>query len=201
MKLKSNQPFLFRPAVVSVIVVFIFILSAAGSFKTIAPLDPPADSLELMLPDSIIIKASELKGIKYRYGGMDLSGFDCSGFTSFVYKMFDIILPHSSREQYKLGAQINPEEIRKADLLFFKGRSLQSKHVGHVGIAVSDWENGNVYFIHASSLKGIKIDSLRSSYYKPRFIGASRIIYSNPIRLAKPLLPNFLHGIPQPADR
>src|SRR5690606_37287292 len=117
--------------------------------------------------------ASQLEGVRYRYGGTDLKGFDCSGFTSFVYKMYDIVLPRSSREQYRQCRKICDEQIRKADLLFFKGRNAAVETVGHVGIAISNWRDGNVLFIHASR-HGVKVDSLGNPYYKRRFIGAGR---------------------------
>lgn len=172
-----------------ILVIAGFVFCTAGNFKTVGPTGSTPDTVDHVAPDSIIHLAGQLQGIKYRYGGMDLSGFDCSGFTSFVYKMYHIILPRSSREQYSHGRKICDGQIRKADLLFFKGRNINSQIVGHVGIAISNWHDDNVIFIHASSQNGIKIENLRNSYFKRRYIGAARVLFTSDIQAAEALSP------------
>jgi hypothetical protein len=160
-------------------VMFIILLFALSSNHFKFHISEPEihDSVVIFLPDSIIAYATALNGIRYRYGGSDKSGFDCSGFTSYVFSKHDIHLPRSSRDQYQVGARLDPQEIKRADLLFFKGRNAQSRMVGHVGIAICDWDDGDdVFFIHASTRGGIKIDSLSNPYYKVRYVGAARII-------------------------
>lgn len=125
--------------------------------------------------DSLINFALALDGIPYQYAGTSLQGFDCSGFTYFVYNEFDISIPRSSRQQFSVGAPVNREEIKKGDLLFFKGPS--SETVGHVGIAITDHED-KLVFIHSSSGgggRGVTLDSLSHPHYTARFLGARRI--------------------------
>lgn len=113
-------------------------------------------------------------GKRYRHGAKGPSSFDCSGFSSYVYKQFGYNLSPSSRAQYTQGVSVGRKELRKGDLVFFTSRS-SGKNVGHVGIVVSaDNETGKFKFIHAS-IKGVKIDDC-VGYYEGRYIGARRII-------------------------
>ncbi len=111
--------------------------------------------------------------LKYKYvsgGETPDTGFDCSGFTKYVYKHFGITLSRSSSAQAQNGVAVEKSELQAGDLLIFNGDSNTS--VGHVGIYMGD---GN--FIHASNPKdGVKITGLSTSYYKTRYVGARRVI-------------------------
>lgn len=108
-------------------------------------------------------------GVPYKYGGKDESGFDCSGFTSYVYdKTFGIRVPPYSVDQYKMGRSVNDEEMKFGDLVFF---NTTGRIPSHVGIYV-----GSQRFAHSSTQKGVVISSLNSNYYKRRFLGARRLI-------------------------
>lgn len=131
--------------------------------------------MDLTMQEQLISYALTLKGINYQSGGIDQDGFDCSGFTFFVFKKFGYELPHSSYWQFEAGKEIDTQKIEKADLVFFKGRDITSERIGHVGIAISASKNDNFAFIHASSSNGIIIDSLNDFYYQTRFIGAKRM--------------------------
>ena len=101
--------------------------------------------------------------------------FDCSGFTSYVFRNFDINLSPSSKMQYTQGRGIDVTEVRPGDLLFFTSPR-NRKGVGHVGMAVKV-EDGNITFIHASCKEGVKYNSYPSDdYYRRSFIGARRVI-------------------------
>lgn len=130
------------------------------------------------LADSLIVFAEKYLGIHYKYGGITSSGFDCSGFTYFVFDNFGISLPHSSRDQALKGQSLQKDEICKGDLLFFKGRNKSSSRIGHVGLAVENCDTA-IRFIHASSHKGITYDYTTSTYYAQRYLGAKRIIGVN----------------------
>lgn len=128
------------------------------------------------LASQIIDYADRYLGRPYRSGAKGPSAFDCSGFTSYVFRNYDISLSPSSRTQYTQGRKISKDEIRPGDLLFFSGRR-GGKTVGHVALAVDVDENGIVKFIHAASSKGITYDTYPDGgYYSQRFIGARRVI-------------------------
>ena len=113
-------------------------------------------------------------GKRYVHGAKGPNQFDCSGFTSYVYRQFGYSISPASRAQYTEGVEVKREDLRKGDLVFFTSRR-SGKNVGHVGIVVSaDNQKGTFKFIHAS-VKGVKISEFEG-YYVPRYIGARRII-------------------------
>lgn len=128
------------------------------------------------LANQIIDYATTHLGRPYRSGAKGPTAFDCSGFTSYVFKNYGIQLSTSSRDQYNQGEKIANDEIRPGDLLFFSGRR-NGKTVGHVALAVDVDDNGNVKFIHAASSKGIRYDSYPDGgYYSQRYMGARRVL-------------------------
>jgi cell wall-associated NlpC family hydrolase len=107
-------------------------------------------------------------GARYCYGGSGSRGFDCSGFTSYIYRQHGISLPHNSAAQYRVGKPVSRSELRPGDLVFFRTRG---NRISHVGIYI-----GNGKFVHASSARGrVRIDTLTSGYYHQRYVGARRI--------------------------
>ncbi|MEK4848846.1 C40 family peptidase [Paenibacillus sp. FSL H7-0756] len=115
--------------------------------------------------DKVIDKAI---GTKYVSGGTSTNGFDCSGFTMYVFDKIGINLPHQSGSQYQMGTAVSRDEMRPGDLVFF---NTNGKGVSHVGVYVGDGE-----FAHASSSRGVTISSLSDSYYVNRYVGAKRIM-------------------------
>ncbi|MFZ5898134.1 MAG: LysM peptidoglycan-binding domain-containing protein [Bacillota bacterium] len=107
-------------------------------------------------------------GKPYVWGSSGPDGFDCSGFTSYVFKQFGISLSHSSYEQFKQGVSVSSDELQPGDLVFF---TTYSKGASHVGIYTGDGQ-----FIHASSSKGITYTSMSDSWYGPRYLGARRML-------------------------
>lgn len=114
---------------------------------------------------SIVGFARHLLGVRYSYGGASpSSGFDCSGFTQFVYAHFGIELPHYSGSQFTLGRRVARAALRPGDLVFFDG-------LGHVGIYL-----GGGRFIHAPhSGTRVSINSL-AGWYDARYDGARRLL-------------------------
>lgn len=113
-------------------------------------------------------------GKRYVHGAKGPNQFDCSGFTSYVYRQFGYTISPASRAQYTEGVAVDRKDLRKGDLVFFTSRR-SGHNVGHVGIVVSaDNDKGSFKFIHAS-VKGVKISDFEG-YYVPRYIGARRII-------------------------
>lgn len=121
--------------------------------------------------EAVVEYAKQYLGYKYVSGGTSPStGFDCSGFTQYVYKHFGITINRVSKDQNKNGVAVAKSNLQPGDLLIFNGES--NKSIGHVGIYI-----GSGSFIHASNPKGgVKIDSISSSYYSVRYVGARRVI-------------------------
>ena len=111
----------------------------------------------------IVKYAEKFIGVRYSYGGTTPStGFDCSGFTRFVYAHFGIVLPHWSGSQYGLGRRVSRTRLRPGDLVFFDG-------LGHVGIYI-----GSNQFIHAPHTgTDVSIDTLS---HHGSYVGARRLI-------------------------
>ena len=122
--------------------------------------------------------ASKFIGTRYRSGASGPSAFDCSGFTSYVYKNFGITLSRSSRTQYLEGEKVSNNNVKPGDLLFFSSRGSGRGRVGHVAMVVSvDNEAGTCRFIHASTKRGVVYQNFPDGgYYQRNFIGARRII-------------------------
>jgi cell wall-associated NlpC family hydrolase len=112
--------------------------------------------------------ALALRGSPYRNGGGDPSGFDCSGFTQYVFAQYGIALPRDVRAQYRVGKLIKPEELTAGDIVFF---TTTEPGPSHVAIAI-----GGDEFVHAPSSAGVvRVEHLSSSYWSPRFLGARRV--------------------------
>lgn len=119
-------------------------------------------------PSKLVSVVNAVKGTPYKMGGISTVGFDCSGFTKYVFKKFGVNISRSSAAQYKMGTAVSKSNLKEGDLVFF---NTFGKGVSHVGIYI-----GNGKFAHASSSKGIAVDNLNSSYYKKRYVGAKRVL-------------------------
>jgi len=112
--------------------------------------------------------ALSLRGIPYRNGGTDPNGFDCSGFTQYVFAQHGISIPREVREQFRVGSSVQPDQLVAGDLLFF---ATTDPGASHVGISI-----GGDEFVHAPSSTGVvRVEHLGSSYWSPRFLGARRV--------------------------
>lgn len=139
--------------------------NTATSSKTRSASKSPAVSGSQPAP---VRRALGYLGTRYRYGGSSSRGFDCSGFTSYIYRQHGISLPHNSAAQYRVGKPVRRSELRPGDLVFFRTRG---SRISHVGIYI-----GNGQFVHASSARGrVRVDTLNSGYYHQRYVGARRI--------------------------
>jgi murein DD-endopeptidase / murein LD-carboxypeptidase len=110
----------------------------------------------------------DAKGTSYRSGGTTLDGFDCSGFTMYVFNKLGIKLPHQSGSQFKMGSSVSRDEMRAGDLVFF---NTTGRGISHVGIFMGEGK-----FAHSSSSRGVIISSLNESYYANCYVGAKRIM-------------------------
>jgi cell wall-associated NlpC family hydrolase len=145
------------------------VLIAFGAVRTAGALAKPVPdhhpTIVAQEQASIVGFARRLVGVRYSYGGSSpASGFDCSGFTRFVYAHFGIDLPHYAGAQYDLGRGVSRAALKPGDLVFFDG-------LGHVGIYV-----GGGRFIHAPHTgTSVSIDPL-DGWYGARYDGARRIV-------------------------
>jgi hypothetical protein len=143
------------------------------------PLDDPAeapdlpDSKEVLLRKEAVDYAKTFLGTKYKLGGTSpRSGFDCSGFTSYVMKQVDIALSRTSQEQENNGDKVRLKKVQPGDLIFYRRTPLGK--VFHVSMVVANKEDG-IYVIHSTS-RGVVIDNVtKSSYWSPKISSARSV--------------------------
>lgn len=120
--------------------------------------------------------AFQFRGVRYRHGASGPKAFDCSGFTSYVFKKFGYSLDRRSGAQINDGEKIKRDELQPGDLVFFTGRRV-SHRIGHVGIVTEvNKENDTFKFIHAACRTGITESQSDETYYRRRYMGACRVI-------------------------
>lgn len=119
----------------------------------------------------IIATAKKYLGVRYVYGGSTPKGFDCSGFTSYVFKQHGISLPRSTVDQAVTGTKVSKADLKTGDILIFS--NTYKKGPSHAGIYI-----GNGKFIHASSVGsgGVIISDLNSNYYSSHFSYGRRVL-------------------------
>lgn len=116
----------------------------------------------------LIATALSYRGVPYRNGGSDPSGFDCSGFVQWVFAQQGNALPREVRDQYQLGRKIDRDDVQPGDLVFFE---TVSRGASHVGIAL-----GSEQFVHAPSSRGVvRVESYSTEYWNRRYVGARRV--------------------------
>lgn len=122
---------------------------------------------------TLIEQANELIGVKYKYGGTDATGFDCSGFTQYLYKAIGIELPHNANLQSKMGKTISLEESKAGDLVFFGSNN----RVYHAGV-IYDNKDGEIELVHCAS-RGFKHQTnsdLNTIYWLEKVLVVKRFI-------------------------
>lgn len=129
------------------------------------------------IKEQLVGYAKKYLGTRYVGGGKGPSGFDCSGFTSYIFRNFGYVLNPGSRLQCNQGEAVSINDVEVGDLMFFSGHR-GGKNVGHVGMVVDvDRANGTLKFIHASSSKGVVIQNFPDGgYYSRRFLHARRVL-------------------------
>ena len=126
--------------------------------------------------ESLLNFAYRFKGVPYRLGANGPHRFDCSGFTSYVFREFGYKLARRASLQVHNGKRVDRGNLQPGDLVFFGGRSNRGG-IGHVGIITAVDANGHdFHFIHASTRNGITVNHSSDSYYRVRYRGACRVI-------------------------
>lgn len=118
--------------------------------------------------DQLLNIAKEQLGVPYVFGGTSSQGFDCSGYTHFIFKQLGVDIPRTTIQQSYVGDPVSKKNLQVGDLVFFK--NTYRKGISHVGIYV-----GENNFISATSSRGIDIVSLDNSYWGPKYAGARRV--------------------------
>jgi cell wall-associated NlpC family hydrolase len=133
--------------------------------------DPPAPRPPAASGDGYAIAGTALglRGVPYRNGGSDPSGFDCSGFIWYVFLQHGIRVPRTVGEQFREGVDVRADTLEPGDLLFF---AIQGPGVSHVGMAI-----GGDEFVHAPSSRGeVRVERLSATYWSSRYVGARRVL-------------------------
>ena len=127
--------------------------------------------------DSLVRFAKKQLGVTYKYGTSSPGkSFDCSGFTSYVYRSFGIESPRMSSEFVNFGKKVDLNECKKGDCLVFTGSNSSDRRAGHVGIVIEN-TGGKIQFIHCSSAKshyGVVISDLNGTNYIKRLLEVRR---------------------------
>lgn len=121
---------------------------------------------------SVLNEAKRYLGTPYKYGGTTKSGLDCSGLVINAFDAVGMKMPRISRDQANEGKEIRLRDVQEGDLVFF---NTSGSNISHVGI-VETVRNGEIFFIHSSTSKGVIISSLEEIYWNRRFVKATRVL-------------------------
>lgn len=111
--------------------------------------------------------ALDMRGVPYRNGGTDPSGFDCSGLVWYAFEQHGIQVPRTVAEQFASGRRVKSGDLEPGDLVFFE---TSGHKASHVGLFVGGGE-----FVHAPSARGeVRVEHLASPYWSRRYVGARR---------------------------
>ena len=133
-------------------------------FKYAILLDAPVEDLN---DTRLLAFIDDWYGTRYRLGGNDKSGIDCSAFVqSFFAAIYGLSISRTCREQYDASNRVKRSNLQEGDLVFFKTRG---KSISHVGVYLR-----NNKFIHASTSSGVMISDLTEEYFAKRYAGAGR---------------------------
>ena len=131
------------------------------------------------ITDNLKNFAAKFIGRRYVWGSTGPKTFDCSGFTSYIFRNAGVTLNRTSRMQYTQGEPVkNTSDLRPGDLMFFSSPRSGKGRVGHVAMVVEVDDNGkSLTFIHAASSKGVSYQRFPDGgYYSRNYIGAKRIL-------------------------
>lgn len=145
------------------ILVLSLMLTACGSRKYTVKSDTKAakaaDAMSNLKSKQLYKFITDWTGVKYRFGGLDKNGIDCSGFALLLQKeIYGVTLPRISRDQASFARKKNINNLEEGDLVFF---AFGGGNVDHVGIYLN-----NGFFVHASTNRGVIVDDLNLPAYQ-----------------------------------
>lgn len=138
------------------------------NFTIIGGTSVVTDYAEKMLtfdPSVIIDTAKKYIGTPYKWGGTTPSGFDCSGYIGYVYKKHGINVSRTTTGIWNDNPRVSQPAV--GDLVVF---STYKPGPSHVGIYMGDNK-----FIHSGD-RGVEVTSMNNVYFKPRYMGAVRVV-------------------------
>jgi len=147
------------------------------------PTTPPVTKINTASPEelpedkrvyNITSFALDQKGTRYKYGGTNKDGMDCSGLVFTSYLQENISLPRTSRAMSLEGDRLELAEVNIGDLLFFETNK-NKKVINHVGLVI-EIQPGHIFFIHSTTSRGVIISSLADGYWFEHFVMARRLI-------------------------
>lgn len=119
----------------------------------------------------LVNKCQDYVGTPYKFGGTTKEGMDCSGLIFTAFKEIGEEIPRVSYKQAEHFEEIEKEEIRIGDLVYFK---VNSGRINHTGIISRIENRDEIYFLHASTSAGVREDNLLSKYWKSKFVKVTR---------------------------
>ena len=150
-----------------VFVAAILLLSSCGSRRhvttPVTKAAKAADAMASLKSKSLYRFITEWTGVKYKLGGLDKSGIDCSGFALLLEKnIYGFTLPRRSRDQAEAIKKKNKNNLEEGDLIFF---SFGGNEVDHVGVYLN-----SDFFVHASTTRGVIVDDLSLPVYQKAIV-------------------------------
>jgi len=131
--------------------------------------DPHVRTEPFRIGHLVAQSASRYIGSPYVWGGTNPNGFDCSGFTQYVYSQYGVKVPRNSYEQFHVGQSVGREQLLPGDLVFF---TTYAPGPSHLGIYIGEGK-----FVHALNQEtGVTTSELDADYYKNRYLGAKRVL-------------------------
>ena len=135
----------------------------------------PSNSANMQLRNRVVAYAQKYVGSPYKYAGTSPSGFDCSGFTSYVLKEFNVKASPASAIQAKEGRSVSIDKVKPGDLVFF---GENSSHISHVAMVVKRSKEG-IVCVHSTTSRGVIVENVSTStYWKPKILFARDLIKS-----------------------
>jgi len=147
----------------------VFLLASCGGAKKVSYKKPSSSKA-----DRIVKQAQNFSGTRYKFGGTTSKGMDCSGLIYVAFQKEQIVLPRVSRDMATKGKPVNKTSVKKGDLIFFRTNK-SSRKINHVGLVTAN-KRGEIYFIHATTSRGVLTSNLNEKYWKNAYVQARRVL-------------------------